>query len=198
MGFRQDQPFHTHPIFDVQGESREWRAEAYPETRGIELQALGVCEEAGELAHAVLKYKQGIRGYDREKTAHEVADAIGDIFIYACGVADQLDINVVEAIVAAWAHVRERNITQGSDPGLGPSGVGCFSPANEVDGATMSSTPVQRYDDDDDEVKCVRCGVNIGQLDVVDGEYWYDNNGRRLCDPYGILMHTPVEPIGKK
>lgn len=117
-----------HPVLDVQGESREWRAEAYPETRNIELQALGVCEEAGELAHAVLKYKQGIRGYDRTKTREEVADAIGDIFIYACGVADELDINVVGAIVDAWRHVKERNITQGSDAGMGPSGVGCFSP----------------------------------------------------------------------
>jgi NTP pyrophosphatase (non-canonical NTP hydrolase) len=101
----------------VQRESREWRAQAYPETRGIELQALGVCEEAGELAHAVLKYKQGIRGYDREKTRKEVADAIGDIVIYACGVADQLDIDVSRAVYEAWEHVRDRNITQGSDAG---------------------------------------------------------------------------------
>lgn len=124
--------FYTHSILDVQGESREWRAEAYPETRNVELQALGVCEEAGELAHAVLKYKQGIRGYDREKTRAEVADAIGDIFIYACGVADQLDINVTEAIVDAWRHVKERNITQGSDAGMGPTGVGCFPPVGEA------------------------------------------------------------------
>lgn len=134
-----------HPIFDVQGESHEWRAEAYPDTKEIMFQALGVCEEAGELAHAVLKYKQGIRGYDRTKTREEVADAIGDIFIYACGVADELDINVVSAIVDAWRHVKERNITQGSDAGnigvqygdgnvqtnnFGPRGVGCFSPAD--------------------------------------------------------------------
>jgi NTP pyrophosphatase (non-canonical NTP hydrolase) len=118
-------------IFDVQGESREWRAEAYPETRGIELQALGVAEEAGELCHAVLKYRQGIRGYDRMKTREEVADAIGDIFIYACGVADELDINVVNSIVNAWVHVKNRNITQGSDPGMGPSGVGCFPPVDD-------------------------------------------------------------------
>jgi NTP pyrophosphatase (non-canonical NTP hydrolase) len=117
----------------VQRESREWRARAYPETRNIELQALGVCEEAGELAHAVLKYKQGIRGYDREKTCAEVADAIGDIVIYACGVADQLDIDVSRAVYKAWEHVRDRNITQGSDAGMGPSGVGCFPPVDDDD-----------------------------------------------------------------
>jgi NTP pyrophosphatase (non-canonical NTP hydrolase) len=120
---------------EVQNQSRAWRAEAYPETRNIELQALGVCEEAGELAHAVLKYKQGIRGYDRDKTRKEVADAIGDIVIYACGVADQLDIKVSDAVYEAWQHVKERNITQGSDAGetanhLGPRGVGCFPPVD--------------------------------------------------------------------
>lgn len=104
-------------ILDVQRESGEWRQGAYPETATIELQALGVAEEAGELCHAVLKYKQGIRGYDLRKTQDEVADAIGDIFIYACGVADTLGINVVDSIVMAWHHVRERNITQGSNPG---------------------------------------------------------------------------------
>jgi NTP pyrophosphatase (non-canonical NTP hydrolase) len=121
----------------VQRESREWRAQAYPETRNIELQALGVCEEAGELAHAVLKNKQGIRGYDRDKTRKEVADAIGDIMIYACGVADELDIDVSRAVHDAWQHVKERNITQGSDAGetvnhLGPRGVGCFPPVEEA------------------------------------------------------------------
>ena len=42
---------------------------------------LGVCEEAGELAHAILKREQGIRGTPDE---HDEAaqDAIGDICIY--------------------------------------------------------------------------------------------------------------------
>ena len=106
-----------HSIMDVQEEARAWRRKAYPETSGILFQALGVGEESGELQHAVLKYMQGIRGYDREKTRVEVADAIGDIFIYACGVADTLDIDVVDAICKAWEHVKERNITQGSDVG---------------------------------------------------------------------------------
>lgn len=105
-------------IRDIQHESGEWRQNAYPDTATIELQALGVCEEAGELAHAVLKFKQGIRGYDYNKAQEEVADAIGDIFIYACGVADHLNINVVQAIEKAWQHVKNRNIIQGSNPGL--------------------------------------------------------------------------------
>lgn len=114
----------------VQRESGEWRRIAYPD-HTIEEQALGVCEEAGELAHAVLKFKQGIRGYDLEKTRKEVSDAIGDIVIYACGVADKLGIDdVSRAVYEAWEHVRDRNIVAGSDPGLGPSGVGCYPPAD--------------------------------------------------------------------
>jgi NTP pyrophosphatase (non-canonical NTP hydrolase) len=117
-------------IFDVQQQAHEWRTKAYPDTATIELQALGVAEEIGELAHAVLKYKQGIRGYDFNKTQAEVADAIGDIFIYMCGVADHLGIDVVDAIEAAWIHVKKRNITQGSDSGEATvdRGIGCWPP----------------------------------------------------------------------
>jgi len=111
--------FIDHPILQVQPQARAWRREAYPETRGYELQALGVAEEAGELCHAVLKFKQGIRGYDYMKTKEEIEDAIGDIYIYASGVADEFGINMVEAIVKAWEYVKNRNITQGSDPGSG-------------------------------------------------------------------------------
>lgn len=96
----------------------DWRKKAYPDTRGIELQALGVAEESGELCHAVLKFKQGIRGYDFEKTHDEVGDAIGDIIIYAMGVADQLDISIEEALYKTVEHVINRNITQGSDAGV--------------------------------------------------------------------------------
>jgi NTP pyrophosphatase (non-canonical NTP hydrolase) len=46
------------------------------------LLALGVSEESGELAHAVLKRDQGIRGTDAEHKA-KIRDAIGDIAIFA-------------------------------------------------------------------------------------------------------------------
>lgn len=106
----------------LQQRVHDWRKKAYPDTRGIELQALGVAEESGELCHAVLKYKQGIRGYDFAKTHDEVGDAIGDIIIYAMGVADQLDISVEEALYKTVEHVINRNITQGSDAGGGENG----------------------------------------------------------------------------
>ena len=42
---------------------------------------LGMCEEAGELVHAVLKMSQGIRGSEAEHT-DAIKDALGDILIY--------------------------------------------------------------------------------------------------------------------
>lgn len=51
------------------------------------LPALGVSEECGELAHCMLKFTQGIRGFDMLKYISEGRDAIGDIGIYALAVA---------------------------------------------------------------------------------------------------------------
>lgn len=112
-----NQMMDTRSLRRIQADVGRWRQEAYPDTATVELQALGVAEESGELAHAVLKFKQGIRGYDLEKTRTEVADAIGDIIIYAMGVADCLGINVEEALYSTAHHVINRNITQGSDTG---------------------------------------------------------------------------------
>lgn len=42
---------------------------------------LGMCEEAGELVHAVLKMSQGIRGSESDH-ADAIKDALGDILIY--------------------------------------------------------------------------------------------------------------------
>lgn len=43
----------------------------------------GVCEEVGELLHALLKHKQGIRGFDNyDKFKTHVIDALGDAMVY--------------------------------------------------------------------------------------------------------------------
>lgn len=104
-------------VYDIQQESNEWRQKAYPDTSGALFQLAGVTEEVGELAHAVLKYKQGIRGYDQIKMRDEAGDAIGDTIIYLCGLASDLGLSVEHELNKAWQHVKKRNITQGSDPG---------------------------------------------------------------------------------
>ena len=86
--------------------------------------ALGVAEEAGELAHAVLKWKQGIRGSSEEHWA-EVFDAAGDIIVYLAGVVEEARKQLVregiiersqaqgytlqDALEYAWGQVRERD-----------------------------------------------------------------------------------------
>jgi hypothetical protein len=59
------------------------------------------------------------------------------------------------------------------------------------------------YVPDDDEApdatfthSCIRCSEAIRLIrEENQAERWEDVNGRVLCDPAGILMHTPVEPI---
>lgn len=54
---------------------------------------LGICEEAGELCHAVLKMKQGIRGSTQEHR-EAMRDAIGDVAIYALNTASTRRIEI--------------------------------------------------------------------------------------------------------
>lgn len=82
--------------------------------------ALGVCEEAGELAHAVLKWKQGIRGTSSEHLG-EIIDAAGDIIVYLTGVMVEarkqahreglgtMGVTLQDALEFAWAQVRNRD-----------------------------------------------------------------------------------------
>jgi NTP pyrophosphatase (non-canonical NTP hydrolase) len=70
-------------ISEIQKAVGEWADRNFPseESRGRLRCALGVCEEAGELAHAVLKRDQGIRGA-AEKHEAMMRDAVGDVVVY--------------------------------------------------------------------------------------------------------------------
>lgn len=72
-------------------------------------QCIGVTEELGEMAHAILKCSQGIRGYTKEKTKKEVFDAAGDIFIYLSNVCTLLGIDFEEAISDTVHKVLQRD-----------------------------------------------------------------------------------------
>lgn len=86
--------------------------------------ALGVAEELGELAHAlvgmtqcagrlchaVLKAEQQIRGYDDESRLRaEACDAIGDLTIYAMQVCSRLRIDYEEAVFKTAEQVMKRD-----------------------------------------------------------------------------------------
>lgn len=62
-----------------------WRQYNFPDG-DADQQLLGVVEEVGELCHAVLKGKQGIRGMDDEaKRVACIRDAVGDIQVFLAG-----------------------------------------------------------------------------------------------------------------
>lgn len=93
----------------LQAEARGWRMENFPpEHRTAPLHALGVCEEAGELAHAILKREQNIRGTQGEHTI-KAADAMGDIIIYMVGLCDNLGLDLSTCVRKAWDEVKARD-----------------------------------------------------------------------------------------
>jgi NTP pyrophosphatase (non-canonical NTP hydrolase) len=94
-------------LTQLQNEQAAW-AERNFGTVTVDSQLLGVMEEVGELAHAVLKSEQGIRG-SRELHNAEAADATGDIVIYLAGVASTLGIDMEQAVTDTWASVSQRD-----------------------------------------------------------------------------------------
>lgn len=64
-----------------QNELSSWQDKNFPPTNSMEL-VVGMMEELGELAHAILKSRQKIRGYDEDRAKAEIADAFADVVIY--------------------------------------------------------------------------------------------------------------------
>lgn len=96
-------------IRNLQREHREWAQYNFPEQWDHPHQpVLGVCEEAGELAHAVLKWQQNIRGRaDHHFT--EMRDALGDIFIYMLSFANVMGWDLQDIIANVWEGVKLRD-----------------------------------------------------------------------------------------
>jgi NTP pyrophosphatase (non-canonical NTP hydrolase) len=74
----------------------------------------GMVEEVGELAHALLKYKQHIREYDESSEARlklglDIEDAFGDIVIYGIQLMTDYGINAEDAINKTINKVLKRN-----------------------------------------------------------------------------------------
>lgn len=64
----------------------QWQRKQFPDRHGADLVEdlrLGIVEELGELAHAILKRRQGIRGMkDDAAFLSKRDDAIGDVLVY--------------------------------------------------------------------------------------------------------------------
>jgi len=71
--------------------------------------ALGIAEEAGEIAHHVLKGTQHIRGGINGINVKEVVDGVGDCLIYGTQLLTAVDADVEEGITSTIDSILERN-----------------------------------------------------------------------------------------
>lgn len=92
----------------MQLQHREWRRRNFPDAEPWEA-LLGLQEEVGELAHAHLKAKWGIRGMTGPAVAAAKLDAIGDIFIYLMSYADTNGLDLQHCIQITWDRVMKRD-----------------------------------------------------------------------------------------
>jgi NTP pyrophosphatase (non-canonical NTP hydrolase) len=103
-------------IDEIQYRQLIWSQENFPEHlphRAV----LGVCEEAGELAHEQLKLEQGIRG-DQETHILKAKDAVGDIVIYLMEFCNQKGWNFNEIVSDTWLEVAKRDWKNNPETGI--------------------------------------------------------------------------------
>jgi NTP pyrophosphatase (non-canonical NTP hydrolase) len=103
-------------LTDLQIEVAAWQTRQ-PWEQNANDPLLGLIEEVGELSHAHLKMKQGIRG-TKEEHQEAKEDAVGDILIYLADYCNKNQINMNQSMVFTWAKVSERNWTKFPKNGL--------------------------------------------------------------------------------
>jgi len=103
---------------ELQSKLREWLLYNFKDTT-TECQFMGVVEEIGELAHAELKHKQGIRGWeDIEKTTSAIKDAVGDITIFLINYCNTKNINFSECLCTAIEEISKRDWVKNPETGV--------------------------------------------------------------------------------
>lgn len=108
---------NKHKGFELmQGEIRRWREYNFPDGTSDQ-QFLGMTEELGELAHAILKGQQGIRGYSPDDTA-EIKDAVGDLMIYLICFCALNGWDTLEILQDVWDEVRKRDWQENPKTGI--------------------------------------------------------------------------------
>ena len=92
---------------ELQKNTMTWTAHNCPDAESYE-PLLGIQEEIGELSHAWLKRKQGIRGTYKEHT-EEMSDAIGDLLIYIADFCNKNFLSMQESLDTTWDEVSKRD-----------------------------------------------------------------------------------------
>ena len=91
---------------DIQDEIAEWVNKNFPNTTATE-QFLGVVEEVGELSHAILKGKQGIRQEGLSSIMEN--DAVADISIFLLSYCSFKGIDFEKNLRQVWKGVKKRD-----------------------------------------------------------------------------------------
>ena len=94
-------------LTDLQNERDVWIRHNFPRDELVD-SILGAVEELGELSHAFLKEKQGIRGSNSELET-QMADAVADCVIYLAGVASHLGLDYGVLVQETWDMVKQRD-----------------------------------------------------------------------------------------
>jgi len=92
----------------IQSEHTKWVLDNFGKHDQFE-PLLGIVEEVGELAHSILKRRQGIRQGSSESHEAKIKDAIGDIAIYLMDFARCQGYELSEAIAETWQQVKKRD-----------------------------------------------------------------------------------------
>lgn len=85
----------------------KWASVNFPNRQDWQA-VVGMQEELGELAHAFLKRKLGIRHSNAEALEKE-QDAIGDLLIFLLNHCDRQGFNVEKILTKTWEKVSKRN-----------------------------------------------------------------------------------------
>lgn len=97
-------------LSELQNRVGIWGRRNFPSSTSDE-QLLGVFEEAGELAHAVLKGKQGIR-YTKQQAHMKKKDAIGDIVVFLANYCEHENLDLQDIVEQTWNQVEKRDWTK--------------------------------------------------------------------------------------
>ena len=93
-------------IRQVQLEHKKWSRYNFGKV-SIEDSFLGIVEEVGELSHAILKERQGIRV--NEDHVNNMKDSIGDILIYMISFCSGMNWDIQDILLDTWISVKQRD-----------------------------------------------------------------------------------------
>ncbi len=101
----------------IQADLAFWQKQNFGRVTELEMLA-GVVEEVGELAHALLKHRQGIRGMEGEGAMVEAAgDAIADAMICLIQLCTLLKLDWGELLFRTAEQVMRRDWKKDSEEG---------------------------------------------------------------------------------